>query len=197
MSLRRPRRIFRASTTPLVRRPPYVRIAAVLVLVVAVVAIADRAVLIGPAMTLVPTSGVPAPVRAVTAMNADAAQVAVVDGGTLRLRDSVIRLFGVAAPERGVACRDAVGGPVDCGDEATHALAGIVRAQAVACRVEGADRQGRPLALCEVHGQDISQALVEGGWARATDAAPTLKDAEATARTSRRGLWAWNANASW
>ena len=141
-------------------------------------------------------SRVPATVAAADpSVSAEAAQVAVVDGGTLRLRDRVVRLFGVTAPERGAPCKDSRGGQLDCGAEATNALAGLVRSQPVACQVEGSDRLGRAVALCAVGGHDISLALVEGGYARANGGSPSLKTAESAARAGRRGLW--DANASW
>jgi len=42
-------------------------------------------------------------------------QVAVVDGETLRLQDTVIRLQGLAAPPRGLSCRASDGSVSDCG----------------------------------------------------------------------------------
>lgn len=122
-------------------------------------------------------------------LRAPAAQVAVVDGGTLRLHDRVVRLQGVEPPARGTAC-DASGS--DCGVEATNALAALVREAAVACRVTGADRLGRPFAVCQASGTELNRAVVAAGWARASVALPALQQAEATARAEHRGVWARN-----
>jgi endonuclease YncB( thermonuclease family) len=129
---------------------------------------------------------------------ADPSHVAVVDGQTLRLRDRVVRLFGIEAPDRGRACRATDGAGIDCGAAATNALADLVRQGPVDCRVSGGDAMGRSLAVCVARGTELNRALVAGGWAHADeDAQPALKDAESGARAARRGLWAWDPNASW
>ena len=112
-----------------------------------------------------------------------ASQVIVVDGETLRLGDTVVRLGDVAAPARGEAC---AAGP-DCGGRATAALAGLVRDRTVACRVARRDRDGRAVARCQAGGRDINAALVEIGWARAN--APDLDAIQSDARAHRRGMW--------
>lgn len=119
-------------------------------------------------------------------VSADASGVAVIDGETLRLGDQVVRLHGVQAPARGSPC----GGGQDCGGQAASALAGLVRDHRVNCRLLGRDRQGRPLASCEVNGMDLGRTIVASGWARADAGAADLADLEAQARRQRRGLWA-------
>jgi endonuclease YncB( thermonuclease family) len=113
-------------------------------------------------------------------------QVAVIDGDTLRLAGTVVRLSDVLAPRRGQAC---AAGP-DCGVQATSALAELVRDQRVECRVSGHDEMGRPAARCDAGGQDVNAALVSVGWARA--ATPTFRAAETAARTRHLGIWLSN-----
>ena len=121
-------------------------------------------------------------------LSAQPQHVAVVDGETLLLRETVIRLLGVAAPGRGQACRgDAA---TDCGAAAADALAALVRGQAVACRLNGRDQEGFALGLCEAAGVDLNRAVVSGGWARARRETPDFSAEEAAARSARRGLWA-------
>lgn len=117
---------------------------------------------------------------------ADSADVAVVDGGTLRLRDKVIRLQGVHAPTRGQVCLTP-GGSMDCGAAATRQLASLVRDHSVTCRLAGRDAAGFPQARCEAAGAELSHALIVSGWARADSA--DLLAAEAEARARRAGLW--------
>ncbi len=112
------------------------------------------------------------------------AEVAVLDGETLRLGERVLRLHGVMAPGRGIAC----GAWGDCGAAAAAALARLVRDQAVECRIYGRDGFGRGLGQCRAGGIDLNAALVGHGWASAT-AAP-LAPAEAEARQAGRGMWA-------
>ena len=114
--------------------------------------------------------------------------VAVVDGETLRLREMVVRLHGVAAPPRGLSCRTETGSLSDCGAESATALAALVRGHGVACRLHGRDSAGLAQGVCEAAGTDLNRALVTTGWARALDASG-MSDAETEARAARRGLW--------
>lgn len=121
-------------------------------------------------------------------LHAESGQVAVVDGQTLRLRDTTIRLAGILAPPRGQSCRDDRGGAYDCGAAASAALAVILRGRLIACTLSGRDAAGFPQALCEAGGAEVNRALVAGGWARALTTA-SFGPEEQTARKARRGLW--------
>jgi endonuclease YncB( thermonuclease family) len=127
-------------------------------------------------------------------ISAEPADVAVIDGQTLRIHDAVIRLLGIAAPPRGLRCETAAPG-YDCGAAAGMALAGLVRGQPVTCHLNGRDARGFALGRCEARGVDLNQALVAAGWARArADAAagampPAFAVAEQRARAAERGLW--------
>lgn len=121
---------------------------------------------------------------------AQATQVAVVDAGTLRLQDRVVRLLGVDPPRRGVTCRSSDGVGVDCGAAATNALAAMVSGVPVACRLRGQDDHGRSFAVCEASGTELNRAVISAGWARADRSAPALKLEEDDARAAHRGLWA-------
>jgi endonuclease YncB( thermonuclease family) len=114
--------------------------------------------------------------------------VAVVDGETLRLRETVVRLQGVAAPPRGLSCRSATGGVSDCGAASATALAALVRGHGVACRLHGRDSAGLAQGVCEANGTELNHAVVAEGWARALDASG-MDGAEAEARDAHRGLW--------
>ena len=115
-------------------------------------------------------------------------QVAVVDGETLRLKDTVVRLQGLAAPPRGLSCHAADGGVNDCGAASADALASLVRGRQIACRLNGRDPAGLAQGICEAAGTELNRALVLAGWARALDASG-MNRAEAEARQARRGLW--------
>lgn len=134
-------------------------------------------------------------------LSAEPADVAVIDGQTLRLHEAVIRLLGISAPPRGLACDHTAPG-YDCGAAAGAALAGLVRGHPVTCHLNGRDARGFALGRCEAMGVDINQALVHSGWARArADAAagampPAFAEAERQARTAERGLWHGGADPS-
>ena len=124
---------------------------------------------------------------------APAAQVAVVDGGTLRLNDRVVRLSGVNPPTRGTDC----GTGLDCAVASANALAALLHEDPVACRITGKDSLGRPFAICEASGTELNQAVIAAGWARADDRQPDLLAAEAQARAQHRGAWATMHGATW
>ena len=121
-------------------------------------------------------------------LNADAPDVAVVDGGTLRLRDTVVRLDGIDAPARGQTCQGS-GGGYDCGAAAAQALATMVRGHSVICHLAGRDGAGFAEARCEAAGAQLNRALIAGGFARARATAADLADAQDSARSQKRGLW--------
>jgi endonuclease YncB( thermonuclease family) len=115
-------------------------------------------------------------------IGASAAEIAVVDGDTLRLGRQVVRLNGIAAPARGTDC-----GTLDCGTASANALSALISGHAVDCRIEGHDAVGRPLGTCEASGVQLNEALVRDGWAHAT--ATGLRQTEDDARKAGRGIW--------
>jgi endonuclease YncB( thermonuclease family) len=151
----------------------------------------------GSLLPLPPPGLLPQTTANADVVDAQPAQVAVVDAATLRLQDRVVRLLGVDAPVRGATCRARDGAGFDCGAAATNALAELVRETPVACRLNGHDEMGRPYGVCEARGRDLNRAVIAAGWARADQALPRLKHDEDTARTERRGLWAAAPSATW
>jgi len=123
--------------------------------------------------------------------SAPASAVRVVDGETLRLGERVVRLHGLAAPERGARCGGARGEAFDCGAAAAGHLAALVAGQPLLCRLRGRDGFQRALAVCEAAGREVNGALVAAGYALADGSGdPALAAREAAAWTARAGLWA-------
>jgi endonuclease YncB( thermonuclease family) len=122
-------------------------------------------------------------------LTADAPQVAVVDGQTLRMRELVVRLQGVVAPMRGQDCLGKAGTHFDCGAAASEALAALVRGHAVICTLDGRDDAGFPQGMCEAGSVNINRAVVAGGWARTDDHTSELGKDEAGARAMHLGIW--------
>ena len=83
---------------------------------------------------------------------ASSAQLRVVDGDTLRLGERTLRLAGLVSPVRGQTCSTAGGVGFDCGGAAAQALAQLVQNRDIACRVQGRDRFGRALGVCQAGG---------------------------------------------
>ena len=124
-----------------------------------------------------------------TTLAAESPQVAVVDGDTLRMRDTLVRLRGTVAPSRGQVCQSGPAMTVDCGTASSTALAGLVRGRAVACQANGRDRHGFVLADCEAAGVNLNHAMVSQGWARAELDDAAMQATEREAQRAKRGLW--------
>lgn len=141
------------------------------------------------AWLLTRSSEAPAQPPTTSRLVAESRDVAVVDGGTLRIKDRVVRLGGIDVPGRTDLCKRADGQPVECGAQAASALATLVRDTKLDCLLNGHDDFGRPLAECSSSRLEINRAMVELGWARPTKANPGLVPIEAEARANQRGMW--------
>jgi endonuclease YncB( thermonuclease family) len=113
-------------------------------------------------------------------------ETVVVDGDSLRIGETAIRLKGIDAPELRQSCRRD-GRTYACGAVARAALADLVRPAVPRCRVTGRDRYGRSLARCAVGREDIGASLVRRGFAVAYG---DYEREEAEARAGPLGLWA-------
>jgi endonuclease YncB( thermonuclease family) len=181
LSLNHKRRIFRPSAFAVPSLPSPAVVLAALGAFVTIGA--------GAWMALRPLEA-PAQPPVIARLAADPSQIAVVDGGTFRVKDNVVRLDGIAPPPRGETCHRPNGSAEDCGVAAANMLAALVRAAStVECRIHGTDAMGRSLAVCDGHGTDFNAALVLAGWARADGDHAALRRAEDQARAERRGIW--------
>jgi endonuclease YncB( thermonuclease family) len=129
---------------------------------------------------------VPSPSGSLTA---DPTHLAVVDGETLRINETVVHLQGVEAPPRGRMCQRVNGPSFDCGSAAAAALADLVRGRRVVCHLTGRDATGYPQAQCLAGETELNRRLVAEGWARARAEMPAFTHEESEARTAARGLW--------
>lgn len=94
------------------------------------------------------------------------------------------RIWGIDAPE--------IGQPF--GLQSRNQLRAMIQGRRVFCRLRGMDRYGRYVAeVISPHWPDVSLAMVEEGWAwwysRQAPEWRAGKEAQAAARTARRGLW--------
>ncbi|BDA42063.1 probable endonuclease lcl3 [Coccomyxa sp. Obi] len=125
----------------------------------------------------------------------------VTDGDTLWVGGQAVRLSGIDAPEKDQTCKGANGRLYRCGEDASRALARLVRYSRVTCEQQGArDRYGRVVARCSVgtlltgRRIDLSAALVGSGHAvvyrrfAGVDLAE-LVQLENAARQNKKGLW--------
>ena len=121
----------------------------------------------------------------------------VIDGDTIEVSGSRVRLHGIDAPESGQLC--CTGGRAwQCGRHATRALTDRIDGRLVDCEERDRDRYGRMVALCRAGGSDLGAWLVSHGWALAYRrySVAYVSD-EASAKASRRGLWRGEFVAPW
>jgi endonuclease YncB( thermonuclease family) len=107
------------------------------------------------------------------------------DGDSLRIGATQVRLLDIDAPELAQTCRLGAA-EVYCGQEARRALAVLVTGTAVRCESEAADTYGRRLARCFAEGRDIAAAMVLAGHAVNTG---RYGAEQGRAREARAGLW--------
>lgn len=117
--------------------------------------------------------------------------VRVVDGDTIRVGQTRVRLQGIDAPESGQRCGSAGIGVWSCGDWVTAQVRERYEGRMAACRFIELDRYARSVAVCSVGGEDIGGTLVREGLAFAYRAYSMRYDAdEKAAAIDGRGLHA-------
>jgi len=114
----------------------------------------------------------------------------VIDGDTVVISDTHIRLEGIDAPEVDQTCTDSAGKPWPCGKVAGNELRAHIRGQELTCQRRALDRYQRILAVCTLpDGSDVNAWLVRQGWAVAYGFARLYEDEEGEAKSAKRGIW--------
>jgi len=114
----------------------------------------------------------------------------VIDGDTISVQGTHIRLAGIDAPESKQTC-ERNGQPYACGERAIEALIVLLGARPVECRKTSTDRYQRVIAKCTVDSTDLGAWMVEHGWAIAyRKYSLDYLSAEDRARSSKLGMWA-------
>ena len=116
-------------------------------------------------------------------------QASVIDGDTVEIRGTRIRLHGIDAPESGQSCR-ADGRSWRCGQQAALALSARIGAQTVTCAPTDRDRYGRIVAICSAGGENLNAWMVAQGWALAyRQYSSDYVSQEAGASATKTGIW--------
>ena len=114
----------------------------------------------------------------------------VIDGDTIWIGDTKIRLHGIDAPEMKQTCRTSKGKEQLCGRLAKQALEKLVRGQDVTCKGDKRDRYKRLIAVCYVGPFNINEQMVTEGWALAyRKYSKDYVRAETLAKSRREGMW--------
>jgi endonuclease YncB( thermonuclease family) len=109
----------------------------------------------------------------------------VIDGDSIVVAATEIRLYGIDAPEYRQTCLRA-GFAWPCGVEAANVMRRMVAGREIRCRPRDQDRYGRTVAVCFIGALDLGAAMVKGGFAMAYGA---YEADEREARDARRGVW--------
>jgi endonuclease YncB( thermonuclease family) len=122
----------------------------------------------------------------------------VVDGDTIDIDRTRIRLHGIDAPEAGQKCSKAKGVEWRCGQSAVKAMARLVQGKTVKCDNLTDDGMGRMVASCHIADADVSAQLVRTGNAWAfIKYSKDYVSLEEQARTMGIGIWQGTAQPAW
>lgn len=122
-------------------------------------------------------------------------QASVIDGDTVEIHGTRIRLWGIDAPESSQLCRNDDSNLYQCGRASATALAGLLWAikRPVQCTPVDKDQYGRTVATCQLGtpGPDIGHWLVANGHALDWPLYSKGKyaDAQRGAEKGERGIW--------
>jgi endonuclease YncB( thermonuclease family) len=94
-----------------------------------------------------------------------AGQASVIDGDTLEIHGTRIRLWGIDAPESNQLCRGEDSLQYRCGAKAANDLDGFLARRPVTCIPISLDQYGRTVASCSVDRTDLAEWLVGNGLA--------------------------------
>jgi endonuclease YncB( thermonuclease family) len=132
-----------------------------------------------------------APASAAAADNL-AGQASVIDGDTLEIHGTRIRLWGIDAPESSQLCRGDDSLQYRCGAKAANDLDAFIARRPVSCLPISLDRYGRTVATCSVGGADLGDWLVRNGLALDWPQYSKRKyeSAQGDAEQAGRGMWA-------
>jgi endonuclease YncB( thermonuclease family) len=116
----------------------------------------------------------------------------VVDGDTIIIGDTHIRLWGIDAPERQQTCQGKKGDVYECGRDAAAVLGELTRGRRIECTPRDHDQYGRMVAVCRTESSEINPAMVRRGWAVdfTKYSHGRYRPEEEQARREQLGIWA-------
>jgi endonuclease YncB( thermonuclease family) len=90
-------------------------------------------------------------------------QASIVDGDTLEIHGTRIRLWGMDAPETSQLCRGEDSSQCLCGAKAANDLDAFIASRPISCIPITLDQYRRTVATCSVGGVDLGEWLVRNG----------------------------------
>jgi endonuclease YncB( thermonuclease family) len=94
-----------------------------------------------------------------------AGQASIIDGDTLEIHGTRIRLWGIDAPESSQLCRGEDSLQYRCGAKAANDLDAFIAKRPVSCIPISLDQYRRTVATCSVGDVDLGEWLVHNGLA--------------------------------
>jgi endonuclease YncB( thermonuclease family) len=121
----------------------------------------------------------------------------VIDGDTIRVGTTRIRLHGIDAPEKRQSCFGETT-KIACGELSSENLERQIRGAVVKCVSLGLDRYGRTIGRCYSNALDLNQYQVSSGWAVAyLRYAEDYVEHEKGAKESGKGIWSYRFVMPW
>ena len=118
-------------------------------------------------------------------------QASIIDGDTLEIHGTRIRLWGVDAPESNQLCRGDDSIQYRCGAKAANDLDSFLNKRPIDCAPVTLDQYRRTVAVCSVDGVDLADWLVRNGlaldWPQYSKG--KYDKAQRDAEHAGRGIW--------
>lgn len=122
----------------------------------------------------------------------------VVDGDSLEIGQTRIRLFGIDAPEGPQKCTTENGERWSCGRQSTIALRRLIGDNPVTCDRMATDSYDRMVARCRVNDRELNRWMVANGQALAyRKFTSDYNGDEQAAKADKRGLWRGDFTPPW
>jgi endonuclease YncB( thermonuclease family) len=119
-------------------------------------------------------------------------QASIIDGDTLEIHGTRIRLWGMDAPESSQLCRGEDSLQYRCGAKAANDLDAFIAHRPISCIPISLDQYGRTVATCSVDGVDLGEWLVRNGlgldWPQYSKG--KFDAVQRDAEHAGRGIWA-------
>jgi endonuclease YncB( thermonuclease family) len=118
-------------------------------------------------------------------------QASIIDGDTLEIHGTRIRLWGVDTPESSQLCRGEDSLQYRVGAKAANELDAFIARRPVDCSPVNLDQYGRTVAVCSIDGVDLGAWLVGSGlaldWPKYSKG--KYDTAQRDAAHAGRGIW--------
>jgi endonuclease YncB( thermonuclease family) len=116
----------------------------------------------------------------------------VIDGDTIEVVGTRVRLWGIDAPEHDQTCQGKHDETYECGRDSSAVLRELTNGHRVECSPRGHDRYGRTVAVCRTERGELNATMVRRGWAvdYTRYSGGRYHSEEQQARRDQLGIWA-------